>query len=388
MDRRFVYLDYAASAPLRPEAVAARSAYEAEPWACANPSSLHTLGREAQAALEGARRTVAACLGCGFRPMDVSFCGGGTEANNLGVVGLAEGARERDPGRRRVVLSAVEHDSVIDLASPLKARGFSVDVASPDPSGAVGPDRVAPLLGDDVALVCLMAANNETGVVQPVPAVAEAAKASGALVFVDAIQAFGRIPLGLSPVDGVSIAGHKIGAPQGTAALAVRGGAPYRNQEFGGGQEGGRRPGTPDVAGAVALAAVSELCVGAIPEVRPAVAALAQGVYGRLCAPGTGIRPTAGAEVGDDRLPGIVSVVVEGVESETLILALDAAGFEVSAGSACSSGSLDPSHVLTAMGIPRDLALGSLRVSFDERVDPADLDAFCDELLAVVARWR
>ncbi len=119
MDRRFVYLDYAASAPLRPEAVAARSAYEAEPWACANPSSLHTLGREAQAALEGARRTVAACLGCGFRPMDVSFCGGGTEANNLGVVGLAEGARERDPGRRRVVLSAVEHDSVIDLASPL-----------------------------------------------------------------------------------------------------------------------------------------------------------------------------------------------------------------------------------------------------------------------------
>lgn len=388
MDRRYVYLDYAASAPLRPEAVEARAAYEAEPWACANPSSLHTLGRAAQASLEEARRAMAACLGHGFRPMDVAFCGGGTEANNLGVLGLAEGARARDPKRCRVLLSAVEHDSVIDLVSPLKARGFAVDLVGAGASGAVGLSQVQGLLEADVALVCLMAANNETGVVQPVDAVAAAAKAAGASVFVDAIQAFGRIPLELGHADGVSLAGHKIGAPQGTAALAVRGGSPYRNQEFGGGQEGGVRPGTQDVAGAVALAAVSQACVGAMDETRPVVAERARAVYGRLCAPGTGIRPTAGMEVGDDRLPGIVSLLVEGVESETLILALDAAGFEVSAGSACSSGSLDPSHVLTAMGIPRDLALGSLRVSFDERVDPADLDAFCDELLAAVSRWR
>lgn len=382
----FVYLDYAASAPLRPEAVAARSAYEALPCACANPNSLHTLGRQAASHLEQARRTLAKCLGGGFRPMDVAFAGGGTEANNLAVIGLAEGCREAHPSRRRVLLGATEHDSVLDLVSPLKARGFEVSLVAPHPDGSIDAASLESHLADDVALVSLMAANNETGVVANLPELAAAVHGAGALFHSDAIQAFGRIPLDLSGVDAVTLAGHKIGAPVGTAAFAIKNRTPYRPQSFGGGQEGGRRPGTQDVAGACALAATAAYCMEHLSQVRPLVASRARHVYQRLCAPGTHIVPTAGTAVGDDRLPGVVSVMVESYESEQLILELDNLGYEVSAGSACSSGSLDPSHVLSAMGIGRTLALGSLRISFDERVSLEELNGFCDALLAIVAK--
>ncbi|NLQ12770.1 aminotransferase class V-fold PLP-dependent enzyme [Olsenella sp. KGMB02461] len=382
----YVYLDYAASAPLRPEAVAARAAYEALPCACANPNSLHTLGRQAASHLEQARRTLAKCLGGGVRPMDVAFAGGGTEANNLAVIGLAEGCREAHPSRRRVLLGATEHDSVLDLVSPLKARGFEVSLVAPHPDGSIDAASLESYLADDVALVSLMAANNETGVVAHLPELAAAIHGAGALFHSDAIQAFGRIPLDLSGVDAVTLAGHKIGAPVGTAAFAIKTRTPYRPQSFGGGQEGGRRPGTQDVAGACALAATAAYCTEHLSEVRPLVASRARHVYQRLCAPGTHIVPTAGTAVGDDRLPGVVSVMVESFESEQLILELDNLGYEVSAGSACSSSSLDPSHVLSAMGIGRTLALGSLRISFDERVSLEELDGFCDALLAVVAK--
>ncbi|MDD3486495.1 MAG: aminotransferase class V-fold PLP-dependent enzyme, partial [Atopobiaceae bacterium] len=159
----------------------------------------------------------------------------------------------------------------------------------------------------------------------------------------------------------------------------------FRPQTFGGGQEASRRPGTQDVRGAMAFSAAVRTCMGALDSTREQVAGYSNHVYERLCAEGTGILPTTVAHVDDTRLPGMVSVMVPGIDSETLIVRLDEAGFEVSAGSACSSGSLDPSHVLTAMGIPRDDAFGSLRVSFDERVAPEDLDAFCDSLLAIVA---
>ena len=168
-------------------------------------------------------------------------------------------------------------------------------------------------------------------------------------------------------------------------ALAIRMRCPFEAQSLGGGQEGGHRPGTQDVAGAVAFACTARLVTDDMAEVRPRVAALANHVYERLCAAGTGIEPTTVAHVDDTRLPGMVSVMVPSMDSESLVLKLDERGFEVSAGSACSSGSLDASHVLTAMGIARDEALGSLRVSFDERVTAADLDAFCDALLDIVA---
>ena len=287
-----------------------------------------------------------------------------------------------------MVLSAIEHDSILDLVPMLHDRGFEVRLAKCDRSGVVTPELLGEVLDASCALVSVMSANNETGVVQPVGHLARAAHAAGALFHTDAVQAFGRIPLDLADVDAVSVAAHKIGGPVGIGALAVRGRVPLRPMMLGGGQELGRRPGTQDVSSALAFAAAATWCCANLEQNRAATAGLARGLYARLCAEGTGIRPTAGTEVGADRLPGIVSVVVPSMDSETLILALDQQGFEVSAGSACSSGSLDPSHVLSAMGIPRNDALGSLRVSFDERCPREDLDAFADALLAIVAAGR
>ena len=385
MSHTIEYLDYAASAPMRPEALAAERAYEEAPYAGANPNSLHTMGRAAARALDGARRDVARALGGGFRPADVTFTSGGTESNNLAILGLAEGVRARSARRRRVLLSAIEHDSVLDLASPLRSRGFEVEPVGVGRDGAVDPDALDALLDDTCALVSVMAANNETGVIQPVAELARRAHAHGALFHTDAVQGFCRVPLELAEVDAASVAAHKIGGPVGVGALAVRGRAPLRPQVFGGGQEQGRRAGTQDVRGALAFAAAARACEATLADSRALVARRASTLYERLCAEGTGILPTTSALVDERRLPGIVSVMAPAVDSETLILALDQEGFEVSAASACSSGSLDASHVLLAMGIPRDQALGSLRVSFDERVGEDVLGRFADTLLRIVA---
>lgn len=383
-----VYLDYAASAPLRPEAVAAERAYEASSYAGANPNSLHSAGREAARALDGARRDLARLLGGGFRPADVIFTSGGTENNNLALLGLAEGARERDRHRTRVLVSAIEHDSGLDVAPRLRERGFVVETVRPTRRGAIDADTLAGLMGPDVALVSVMAANNETGVIQPLPVLSELAHGSGALFYTDAAQGFGKVTLDMAGCDAVGIVGHKIGAPVGIGALAVRGRVPLRPQTFGGGQERGIRPGTQDVRGALALAAAAKACCADLVHTRAEIAARSRCLYQRICAPGTGVIPTAGTEVGEDRLPGMVSVMVPGVDSESLVLQLDNRGFEVSAASACASGSLDASHVLLAMGVPRDQALGSLRISFDERVGDEELTAFAAALVDVVAMLR
>lgn len=379
-----IYLDYAASAPLRKEALDAWVTYHNEPWGVANPNSLHTLGRKAASALEEARRTIAGCLGSKFRPNEIIFTSGGTESNNMALLGIAEGVRKREHRRSRVVLSAIEHDSVLDVATLLRGRGFEVELVQPNSAGVITPESVAKALSDQCALVSVMAANNETGVIQPIDEIACIAHDAGALMHVDAIQAFGRIPIELSNVDAVSLAAHKIGGPLGTGALALRRRTPFIPQNLGGGQEGGKRPGTQDVAGAVAFAAAAQVVFADLDSVRESVAACARHVYARLVTGDNSIIATVGTDVGPDQLPGIVSIMVPALDSETLVLQLDEMGFEVSAGSACSSGSLDPSHVLTAMGVERDKALGSLRVSFDERVSQEELDAFCDALLKIV----
>jgi cysteine desulfurase len=387
----YVYLDYAASAPLRASALAAIEAYRAQPFAVANPQSLHSWGRAASRALEEARSSVARSLGGGFRPGDVSFTGGGTEANNLCLFGLAEGARAKDARRTTVLVSAIEHDSVLDVAPALKQEGFTVELLPVTREGQLDLAALAAALGPDVALVSCMYANNETGVLQPIGEVAQLAHAAGALLHVDAVQALGHVPVEVSQVDAVSCAGHKLGAPVSAAACAVRARTPFVPRLLGGGQEGKRRPGTQDVANARALAAVLEECVGSVTTTRSLVWARANALYQQVCAGGA-VLPTVPAALdpaaGERFLPGMVSVVVPGLESESLILALDAAGFAVSAGSACSSGSLDPSHVLLAMGLSRDVAFGSLRISFDERVAPEDLTRCGKALLGAIERLK
>lgn len=383
--QRYVNLDYAASTPMRPEAVQAQADYDASRLAGVNPNSLHSLGRQAAIRLEECRRAVAASLGTRVRASEIVFTGGGTEANVLALLGIAQAVRERDRGRSRVIVSAIEHDSILDNLPLLRADGFTVDVIKPDSTGRIDPSSLERLISSDVALVSVMLVNNETGVVQPIADLARIAHGAGARMHSDAIQGWLHIPFDVSAlgVDALSLAGHKVGGPVGIGALYLKSRTPIRARSFGGGQEGGLRPGTQDLRAIVALAAAASALRPLVAHHREQVGSLANGLYTRLCA-----HPRIHATMGDwasvERLPGIVSIYVDGIDSEELILQLDGRGYEVSAGSACSSASLDASHVLRAMGIPREKALGSLRISFDDRVEPDSLERFAQALFEVV----
>lgn len=383
--QRYVNLDYAASTPMRPEAVQAQADYDASHLAGVNPNSLHSLGRQAAIRLEECRRAVAASLGARVRASEIVFTGGGTEANVLALLGIAQAVRERDRGRSRVIVSAIEHDSILDNLPLLRADGFTVDVIKPDSTGRIDPSSLERLISSDVALVSVMLANNETGVVQPIADLAHIAHGAGAFMHSDAIQGWLHIPFDVSAlgVDALSLAGHKVGGPVGIGALYLKSRTPIRARSFGGGQEGGLRPGTQDLRAIVALAAAASALRPLVAHHREQVGSLANGLYTRLC-----VHPRIHATMGDwasvERLPGIVSIYVDGIDSEELILQLDGRGYEVSAGSACSSASLDASHVLRAMGIPREKALGSLRISFDDRVEPDSLERFAQALFEVV----
>ena len=383
--QRYVNLDYAASTPMRPEAMQAQADYDASRLAGVNPNSLHSLGRQAAIRLEECRRAVAASLGTRVRASEIVFTGGGTEANVLALLGIAQAVRERDRGRSRVIVSAIEHDSILDNLPLLRADGFTVDVIKPDSTGRIDPSSLERLISSDVALVSVMLANNETGVVQPIADLARIAHGAGARMHSDAIQGWLHIPFDVSAlgVDALSLAGHKVGGPVGIGALYLKSRTPIRARSFGGGQEGGLRPGTQDLRAIVALAAAANALRPLVAHHREQVGSLANGLYTRLCA-----HPRIHATMGDwasvERLPGIVSIYVDGIDSEELILQLDGRGYEVSAGSACSSASLDASHVLRAMGIPREKALGSLRISFDDRVEPDSLERFAQALFEVV----
>ncbi|ACV51161.1 cysteine desulfurase family protein [Lancefieldella parvula] len=379
----YVYLDYAASAPMRTEALYAEKTYEASPIAGVNPNSLHSLGRQAARELDSARSVIANAVGGKFRSPDVIFCSGGTEGNNLSVLGMAEGIRNKDHKRNVVVFSAIEHDSVLDLAPVLREKGFEVRIVQPNRQGKIEGSVLEGLLDQSVALVSVMYANNETGVIQPVAELARITHRAGALFHTDAVQAFGRICLEVTDVDALTIAAHKIGGPLGIAAVLMRSKVPFQAQSYGGGQESGRRHGTQDVRGALAFAAATRWCQDNLTQTQEIVSMRANKVYETLCS-SPKIKPTTAAYAGTDHMPGTVSIMVPSMDSETLILKLDQAGYEVSAGSACSSGSLNASHVLTAMGISRNEALGSLRITFDERVSESDLNAFCTTLLRIV----
>ena len=380
-----VNLDYAASTPMRPEAIAAQRAYDASELAGVNPNSLHSLGRAAAAKLETARREVARTFGVRVRPSEIIFTAGGTEANQLALLGIAEGVRQRERRRDRVIVSSIEHDSMLDNLSLLRAAGFNVDLVKPCREGFVTPEALEELMGDDVALVSVMLANNETGVVQPVRDLASVAHRHGALFHSDAIQGYLHIPFDVADlgVDAMSACGHKIGGPVASGVLFLKSRTPLRPRIFGGGQEAGRRAGTQDLRTQLAFSAAANALFPRVAQDRIRVQGLADRLYGTLTS-----NPRIHATMGDygsvERLPGMVSIYVDGMDSEELIIQLDARGFEVSAGSACSSGSMDPSHVLSAMGIGRAQALGALRISFDDRVDPASLDRFANTLLSIV----
>jgi cysteine desulfurase len=355
------YLDHAATTPMRPEAVEAVAPFLGGRFG--NPSGGHAVARAARRALEEARDEVAACLG--RPPREVVFTIGGTEADHLAVAGVlaARGGR--------AVCSGVEHPAVLRA---VEAAGGGVARVGPD--GRVDLDDLTRSLDADVTLVSVMLANNEVGTIQPLDEVAGvvAARAPGAVLHTDAVQ--GAVWLDVATAAGaadlVAVSGHKLGGPQGVGALAVREGTPLRAQLPGGGQERERRSGTPNVAGAVGLAAALRATTDSRETTAARVRALRDRLADGLVKTVPGCRESCPRDV---TVPGICSMLFEGVESEALLVLLDRAGVCATAASSCASGALEPSHVLTAMGVGRELARGSLRLSLGWCSTDSDVDA-------------
>ena len=374
-----VYLDCNATSPLRPEARAAMLAALEAP---ANPSSVHAEGRRARLLVEEARAAVAAFAGAS--PDHVTFTSGGTEANTLALLGSLQAAAEAGQRFTRLVVSSIEHDSVLRLAhrSAELFPGLRVSQLPAGSSGAVDPDALEAQLreGKGRALVSVMAVNNETGVIQPLPAIAAVCAAHGALLHCDAIQAAGKIPATLASLhaDMLTFSAHKVGGPQGAGAVVTRPGVNLAPQLLGGRQERGLRAGTEATAAITGFAA-------ALVAARTPLPAMREDLEQRLraaCPEAVIFGSTA------PRVANTTCIAAPGVTAETLVIALDLDGYAVSAGSACSSGRVARSHVLDAMGADQDLSRCAIRISTGWQTTPEDTAAFADAWGKIVTRAR
>jgi cysteine desulfurase len=383
MTRPAVYLDHAATTPVRPEVLEAMLPYLTE-QAFGNPSSAHRYGRAARAGLEQARREVAGATGA--EPNQVIFTSGGTEADNLGIVGAALAARDRGSAMCAVV-SATEHKAILAAAHAVCHLGGREVILPVDGAGRVDLDALDAALAERPAVVSIMWVNNEVGTVQPVREIASRCQAAGVYFHTDAVQAFGKLPVSLRelPCTLLTISGHKIGAPKGIGALIVRDRKAVEAIIHGGGQQYGIRPGTENVAGAVALGRAAALAAAEQVEVAERLRHLRDELAARLAAAVPDIR--VNGEAGE-RAPHVLNVSVAGADSEALLMHLDLAGVAVSSGSACSTGSVEPSHVLVAMGVPRDLALGAIRFSLGRESTAADVERAAGVMPEVAAKVR
>jgi cysteine desulfurase len=378
-DDTAVYLDHAASAPLRREAREAILPFLEGRFG--NPSSIHRFGREARAALEDARARLARVIGAA--PAEVVFTRAGTEADNLAILGRAR----VEPGLP-VAVSAVEHKAV--LASAREATEnfdgelYHLDV---DEQGVVCMETVEAALSGYPAVLSVMWANNEVGTLQPVAEVAARCRAAGVAFHSDAVQALGKVPVRVDevPVDLLAFSAHKVGGPKGVGALYVRRGTRLHPLLFGGGQERGMRPGTEDVAGAVGFAAAAEAAEAERETAMGRIGALRDRLEAGLREAVPGLVVNA---AGASRLPTISNVSVPGADPEALLMGLDLEGIAVSSGSACTSGAVDPSHVLTAMGVPAELAGPSIRFSLGWTTTDAEINRVLDTFPRVAARVR
>ena len=386
MPKRLVYLDNAATTPVRPEVLEAMLPYLGRD-AFGNPSSAHRFGRAARAGVEEAKRTIAEVLGGGVEPGHVIFTSGGTEADNLAVIGAALAARDRG-GPFRVAVSAIEHKAVLAAAHAVVHLGGEEVILPVDGEGAVSLEALDEALARGrVAVVAVMWVNNEVGVVQPVARLAERCREAGVPFHVDAVQAFGKIPVSLRdvPCTLLTLSGHKIGAPKGIGALIVRDRHVVEAIIHGGGQQFGIRPGTENVPGIVALGKAVALAAQEQAGFAARVAALRDELERRLLAvvPDAVVNAARGP-----RAPHVSNVSIPGTDSEALLMHLDLAGIACSSGSACSTGAVEPSHVLTAMGVPRELGVAALRFSFGKDSSEEDVDTVLGVMPKIVEKVR
>ncbi len=376
---RKVYMDNSATTAVREEVLEAMTPYFTDTFG--NPSSLHSFGREARKVIEEAREKTAAALGAS--PQEIIFTSGGTEADNLAIRGVARAMQQKG---NHIITSAVEHHAVLDTCLALKEEGFEITVLPVDEYGMVSVDDVAKAITDKTILITIMMANNEVGTVQPVAKIGAVARERGVIFHTDAVQAIGNLPVNVGelPCDLLSLSAHKFYGPKGIGALYVRKGTKLKVFNFGGSQERKLRPGTENVPGIVGLGRSIELAAADMEEkVKKATELRDKLIKGLLSIEDVKLNghPT-------ERLPGNANVSIEFVEGESLILSLDLKGIAVSSGSACTSGSLDPSHVLMAMGLDHQTAHGSLRFSLGYRNTQEDVDYVLEVIPEIVTRLR
>ncbi len=375
-----VYLDYAATTPVDPRVVEEMLPYFTERFGNAN--SLYSSGREAATALADARQVLADSIGA--KPDEIVFTSGGTESDNMALIGIARGGG-RTSGH--VVVSAIEHHAVLEPAHWLAKHGYEVTELAPREDGLVRAEDLERVMREDTILVSTMHGNNELGTIQPIRELAEVAHAAGALFHTDAAQTLGKVDLDVGElgVDAASFSSHKIHGPKGMGALFVRRAARMAPLIMGGGQESKKRSGTQNVSGAVGMAAALRL----MDEERPEESERLRSLRDRLIDGVLDIELTSLNGARDvPRLPHVANFILKGVEGESVLLRLDAKGFEVSTGSACSSGSLKPSHVLLSIGCPQEEAHGSMRVSVGRFTTEDDVEAFLEALPPIVEQLR
>ncbi len=374
---RRVYLDNNATTPVLPEVIEAMQAYFGERFG--NASSIHHHGQETRAAVERARESVATLLGC--QTSEIVFTSGGTEGDNLAIFGVTK------PGQH-VISSTVEHHAVLNSCKHLEESGCEVTYVPVNDQGQVDPDDVRRALRPNTRLITIMMANNETGVLQPVEEIGKVAAEADVYFHTDAVQAAGKTGINVKRMgcDLLSISGHKMNAPQGVGALYVRKGTTLRPMFFGGSHERSRRAGTENVPGIVALGRAAELARkastrGDLEQMSRMRDRLEQTILSEI--ESTGVNG-----LGAPRVPNTSSIHFDCIEGEALVIALDLKGLAVSTGAACSSGAIEPSHVLTAMGMPRERARGSLRFSLGKQNTPEDIEFALSLIPPTVARLR
>ena len=386
-DNQGVYLDHAATTPLDPAVLLAMQPFLTSYFG--NPSSIYRLGQEARAAVEAARAQVAGVLGCA--PGEVLFTSGATESNNLALRGVAWSARLATPADPppHLITTAIEHHAVLHTAESLARQGFRVTFVQPNGEGIVSPGAVAAAIERDTCLISVMLANNETGAVQPVAEIAEIARTSGIPFHTDAVQGAGLLSLNVDElgVDLLALSAHKFYGPKGVGLLYVRQGTPIDFQQTGGGQEQGRRGGTENVAGVVGMGVALQRAESFrgpyAAHCRAMRDRLAAGIFSRL--PETVLN---GPALDGPRLPNNLNVSIPGVQGETLLLALDLLDVSASAGSACTTGNSEPSHVLMAMGLSPDLCRSALRFTVGRETTSDQIDIAVEAVAEAVDRVR
>jgi cysteine desulfurase len=378
---RRIYLDHSATTPVDLEVAALMMTYYTEKYG--NPSSVHSFGREARQALEEARRQVAELIGA--TPQEVTFTSGGTEADNLAILGTVEAMRKKG---KHLITSAIEHHAVLETFEYLEKKGFELTIIPVDSEGIVSVEDVRKAVRPDTILISVMHANNEVGAIQPIAEIGKLAKEFGITFHVDAVQSLGKIPINVKDlnIDLMTVSSHKIYGPKGVGALYIRKGVRIVPLTHGGSQEKKRRSGTENTPGIIGFGKACELIGKRMAEEAELQTKLRDKLMNGILERIEYVK--VNGPLGEKRLPNNVNVSIRFVEGESLLLSLDMLGIAASSGSACTSGSLDPSHVLLAMGLVHEIAHGSLRFSLGHQNTEEEIDYVLEQLPKIVERLR